>query len=171
MLYNCTVCLIMCLVYDRGMIMLTACFAGGAGSTSLSYPLDSVKVKMQTFPHLYRGGVHCIQQVVHQEGLHGLYKGLTPAVTLSMTEASIRYGTYGLCQDIVKKFAGVSSAEKMALTHNAMAGGLTGALATLASCPIELVKCRMQGMLEMSNASSSHQRAVAVRSDCLLETV
>ena len=145
------------------MTSLVYVIAGGAGSTSLVQPLDSIKVKLQTFPGLYRGGVHCVREVVRQEGLRGFYRGLVPAVTLSMTEASIRYGTYGLCQDVVKTLVGVTHAEQMTLVHNAMAGGLTGSLATFASCPIELIKCRMQGMLEMTGRSSSNQKAIALR--------
>jgi len=64
----------------------------------LIHPLDSLKVKMQTFPHLYHSGVQCARDVTRQDGLRGLYRGLTPGVTLSMTEASIRYMTYGVCQ-------------------------------------------------------------------------
>ena len=64
----------------------------------LIHPLDSLKVKMQTFPHLYDSGLQCARQVTRQDGLRGLYRGLTPGVTLSMTEASIRYMTYGVCQ-------------------------------------------------------------------------
>ena len=45
------------------------------------------------------------------------------------------------------------SSEKMTLVHNACAGGLTGVLSTFASCPIEVVKCRMQGTLEMTTSS------------------
>ena len=64
-------------------------------------------------------------------------------------------------QDVVKGALRVQSSESMTLTHNALAGGLTGCLATLASCPIELVKCRMQGMMEMSR--NTGDRAVAFR--------
>jgi len=71
---------------------------GGAGSTVLIHPLDSLKVKMQTFPHLYASGVQCARDVTRQDGLRGFYRGLTPGITLSMTEASIRYMTYGVCQ-------------------------------------------------------------------------
>jgi len=42
----------------------------------------------------------------------------------------------------------------MTLLHNALAGGLTGLISTLASCPIELVKCRTQGMLEIVTGPS-----------------
>lgn len=138
---------------------------GGAGSTSLSHPLDSVKVKMQTFPHLYRGGIDCMKQVIQKDGVRGLYRGLVPGVILSMTEASIRYMTYGICQDVVRKTLRVETSEKMTLFHNACAGGLTGFLATFASCPIELVKCRMQGMLEMTSktANGASEKAIAMR--------
>ena len=59
----------------------------------------------------------------------------------------------------------VSESEKMTLFHNACAGGLTGFLSTFASCPIELVKCRMQGMLEIAGktAVASSERAIAMR--------
>lgn len=141
---------------------------GGAGSTSLSHPLDSIKVKMQTFPHLYHGGLNCMREVTRQDGIRGLYRGLTPGITLSMTEASIRYMTYGLCQDTVKAMLHVRSSESMNLFHNALAGGMTGFLSTLASCPIELVKCRMQGMLEINNRIKSSsampvEQAMAIR--------
>ncbi|ELT92099.1 hypothetical protein CAPTEDRAFT_168388 [Capitella teleta] len=126
---------------------------GGAGSASLSHPLDSVKVKMQTFPTMYRGGLHCMQEVVRQDGIRGLYRGLTPGVTLSMTEASIRYMIYGVCQDLVRKVLHKGCSETMSVSHNAAAGGLTGFFATFAACPIEVVKCRMQGSLEMKGQS------------------
>jgi len=44
----------------------------------------------------------------------------------------------------------------MTLVHNALAGGLTGLVSTLASCPIELVKCRTQGMLEIVTKPASN---------------
>jgi len=71
---------------------------GGGGSTALIHPLDSLKVKMQTFPQLYHSGLQCVRDVTRHDGFGGLYRGLTPGVTLSMTEASIRYMTYGVCQ-------------------------------------------------------------------------
>ena len=49
----------------------------------------------------------------------------------------------------------------MTLLHNALAGGLTGLVSTLASCPIELVKCRTQGMLEIVSRPTSGAAAAA----------
>ena len=121
-----------------------------------------------------------MQEVLRQQGVRGLYRGLTPAVTLSTTEASIRYGIYGVCQDFVRKTLGVANSENMSLVQNALAGGLTGFLATFASCPIELVKCRMQGMMEMAEKSGSKQHQLryghqlshsAPRLECLTRSV
>lgn len=132
-----------------------------------------------------------MKEVLRQDGIRGLYRGLTPGVTLSMTEASIRYMTYGVCQvflfpliffqelyrytsdpwmslvdymysndvpyiqfqDLVRKVLTQGSSEKMSISHNALAGGLTGFFSTFASCPIEVIKCRMQGSLEMTGGS------------------
>jgi len=58
-------------------------------------------------------------------------------------------------KDVVKALMRVRSSESMTLLHNALAGGLTGLVSTLASCPIELVKCRTQGMLEIVTKPSS----------------
>jgi hypothetical protein len=67
-----------------------------------------------------------------------------------------------LCtSDVMKNLFRVNSSESMTLLNNALVGGLTGYLSTLASCPIELVICRMQGMLELS--SKAGDRAVALR--------
>jgi len=64
-------------------------------------------------------------------------------------------------QDVVKWLMRVRSSESMTLLHNALAGGLTGLLSTLASCPIELVKCRTQGMLEIVSKPTSSGSAAA----------
>jgi len=58
-------------------------------------------------------------------------------------------------KDVVKALMRVRSSESMTLLHNALAGGLTGLVSTLASCPIELVKCRTQGMLEIVTKPTS----------------
>jgi len=65
-------------------------------------------------------------------------------------------------KDVVRWLLRVRSSEAMTLLHNALAGGLTGFVSTLASCPIELVKCRTQGMLELvSKPNSGSSAAVA----------
>ena len=44
-------------------------------------PLDTVKVKMQTFPALYRNAWQCFMTTLRQEGIaYGLYAGTVPSL-------------------------------------------------------------------------------------------
>lgn len=65
-------------------------------------PFDTTKVKMQSFPTTYRGFIHCFVSTFRQEGLRGLYKGATPALIANITENSVLFLSYGLCQDVVR---------------------------------------------------------------------
>lgn len=61
-------------------------FAGGFGGAcciATGHPLDTIKVRLQTMPHvtagqtpLYRGTWDCASQTVVKEGFFGLYKGM-----------------------------------------------------------------------------------------------
>ena len=91
--------------------------AGSVGATASVYvgqPLDTIKVKMQTFPELYpRLGQcarhtlaksvllsilpHCI--LVYREGVvRGLYAGTVPSLAANVAENSILFAAYGACQ-------------------------------------------------------------------------
>lgn len=44
-------------------------------------PLDTVKVKMQTFPTLYKNAWRCFMTTLRQEGIaYGLYAGTVPSL-------------------------------------------------------------------------------------------
>lgn len=65
-------------------------------------PLDTVKVKMQTFPHMYSGMWDCIRQTVKLEGFfRGLYAGTGPALVANCAENSVLFAAYGACQKVV----------------------------------------------------------------------
>lgn len=49
---------------------------GALGMVYVSQPLDTVKVKMQTFPKLYTGMVSCFVTTFKRDGvIRGLYAG------------------------------------------------------------------------------------------------
>lgn len=66
-------------------------------------PLDTAKVKMQTFPSMYRGFVHCFVSTCRQVGLRGLYKGTSPALVANISENAVLFLSYGFCQDVVRR--------------------------------------------------------------------
>lgn len=65
-------------------------------------PFDTTKVKMQTFPTMYRGFIHCFISTFRQVGVRGLYRGATPALIANISENAVLFLSYGLCQDVVR---------------------------------------------------------------------
>lgn len=51
--------------------------SGGIANVYAGQPLDTVKVKVQTFPHLYNSWVTCLKDTFKSEGVRGLYAGNT----------------------------------------------------------------------------------------------
>lgn len=71
-------------------------------------PLDTVKVKMQTFPHIYKGMYDCLKQTLRNDGvIRGLYAGTTPAIMANVAENSVLFAAYGYCQKFVCHLTGV----------------------------------------------------------------
>ena len=50
--------------FINGTIDLLAGSAGGTATVLVGQPLDTIKVKMQTFPHLYQNTLICFRQTL-----------------------------------------------------------------------------------------------------------
>jgi len=126
--------------------------SGSVGATASVYvgqPLDTLKVKMQTFPSLYPRLGLCFQQTLRQEGLvRGLYAGTVPSLAANVAENSILFAAYGACQKLVARAASLDQVDQLGLLHNGLAGFLAAFWSSLALCPTELVKCRLQASRE-----------------------
>ncbi|KAJ0004418.1 hypothetical protein NQD34_010632 [Periophthalmus magnuspinnatus] len=126
----------------QAAIDLSAGAIGGAACVFSGQPLDTAKVKMQTFPTMYRGFIHCIVSTYRQVGVKGLYQGTTPALMANIAENSVLFMSYGFCQQVIRFAAGLHS-------DTACAGSVASIFSSLVLCPTELVKCRLQAMYEM----------------------
>ncbi|XP_034973610.1 mitochondrial ornithine transporter 1-like [Zootoca vivipara] len=133
----------------QAAIDLMAGAAGGTARVITGQPFDTVKVKMQTFPAMYRGFVDCFVKIYKQVGFRGFYEGTTPALVANIAENSVLFMCYGFCQSVVRSIAGLDRKAKLSDLQNAAAGSFASAFATLVLCPTELVKCRLQAMHEM----------------------
>lgn len=77
---------------------------GGVALVYVSQPLDTVKVKMQTFPDAYKGMTDCLVKTFKRDGVaRGLYAGTLPAVAANVAENSVLFAGKLLCP-IVKIF-------------------------------------------------------------------
>ncbi|KAL9084326.1 MAG: hypothetical protein Q9159_005285 [Coniocarpon cinnabarinum] len=81
--------------------VLTAAIGGfsGAFGASLVYPINLLRTRLQTqgtkeHPRTYNGIVDCTRQTVKGEGVHGLFKGITPNLIKVVPAVSITYVVY-----------------------------------------------------------------------------
>lgn len=129
---------------------LLVCFLGGIALVYVGQPLDTVKVKMQTFPHLYSNMINCFTETLRNDGIYrGLYAGTVPALATNVVENSVLFLCYGFCQKIMQRITEVESTEKLSIVSNATAGFLASFFSSLAICPTELIKCKLQAMHEI----------------------
>ncbi|XP_056140669.1 solute carrier family 25 member 15b [Lampris incognitus] len=133
----------------QAIIDLSAGAIGGTACVLSGQPLDTAKVKMQTFPGLYRGFIHCILSTYKQVGLRGLYQGTTPALMANIAENSVLFMSYGFCQQVIRIAAGLHGDAVLSDFQKACAGSVASIFSSLVLCPTELVKCRLQAMYEM----------------------
>ncbi|KYO39990.1 mitochondrial ornithine transporter 1 [Alligator mississippiensis] len=133
----------------QALIHLAAGAAGGVACVVSGQPFDTIKVKMQTFPTMYRGFFDCSIRTYQQEGLRGLYQGTLPALLANVAENAVLFACYGFCQQLVRQLFGLGSVQELSDLHSALAGSFSSVFSSMVLCPTELVKCRMQALHEM----------------------
>ncbi|XP_017952310.1 mitochondrial ornithine transporter 1 isoform X2 [Xenopus tropicalis] len=95
------------------LINLIAGAMGGVACVVSGQPFDTAKVKMQTFPTMYRGFVDCAVRTYHAEGLRGLYHGTTPALVANAAENAVLFACYGFCQNLVSRCLGLQDPSQL----------------------------------------------------------
>ncbi|ETN71203.1 hypothetical protein NECAME_00892 [Necator americanus] len=124
---------------------------GGTANVYAGQPLDTVKVKVQTFPKLYKNWVTCLRDTYRLDGIRGLYAGTVPALVANIAENAVLFTAYGYCQKAVSVISGHYDVKSMTPLENASAGSLASVFAALVLCPTELVKCRLQAAREVGH--------------------
>ncbi|XP_034481797.1 mitochondrial ornithine transporter 1 [Drosophila innubila] len=146
--------------FVEGLIDFLAGSLGGAAQVYVSQPLDTVKVKLQTFPEKYKGMLDCFVSTYRRDGvMRGLYAGSVPAVFANVAENSVLFAAYGGCQKFVSYLVGKELASDLTTTENACAGSLAACFSTLTLCPTELIKCKLQALREMKHFVEPTQTA------------
>ena len=126
-------------------------WVGGIACVYTGQPLDTVKVKMQTYSHLYRNSMSCGVSILKNEGLRGFYAGSTPAVAANIAENSVLFLAYGQCQNVVSYIVGREKKDLNSF-HSACAGALASVFSSIVLCPPEVLKCRLQTARETSRS-------------------
>lgn len=133
----------MCKDFTAGAMGGTACVLAGQ-------PFDTVKVKMQTFPSLFKTAFDCGIKTMKQEGFRGLYAGTIPSLVANIAENSVLFLFYGQCLSLVKQITGKQDEKELTILNRAIAGSGASVFSSFVLCPTELVKCRLQAQHQMN---------------------
>lgn len=104
-----------------------------AAATTQMAGMQLAQVSRQ--PGLVMTGV----DMIRNEGLPALYRGIYPAVARGLFYGGVRLGCYGPAKTLLG-----DTKENKSVVRNIAAGSLSGALAAWASNPIDLIKTRLQ---------------------------
>lgn len=145
-----------------GAINFTAGSLGGVAHVYVGQPLDTIKVKLQTFPSMYSGPWNCFKKTLRVEGIsHGLYAGTVPALVANVAENSVLFAAYGGCQKIVAFATQTPRVENLSVMGNAFAGFLAAFFSSFTLCPTELIKVQLQASRELALMAPESAQAQA----------
>lgn len=136
-------------VFKRMVRDTTAGALGGVACVLGGQPFDTVKVKMQTFPHIHKTWYCCFWSTLKVERLRGLYAGSIPALTAMVGENATLFMFYGRCLSAVKYLSGKEKIEHLSIFERACAGSGAAFFSSFVLCPTELLKCRLQAQHEL----------------------
>ena len=120
---------------------LVAGSVGGLTSKLFDYPLDTVKVLLQTqTPGTYDGAWHCLSSTVRKKGIPALYRGISSPLVGCVAENAVLFFAYGGFRKLLSR----RKDDEENLTDIALAGAAAGGVVSFVLTPVELVKTRLQ---------------------------
>ena len=144
--------------WSSAAVDLVSGMSAGAVNAVVGCPMDTIKVKMQTFPTENASVRSAILKSVRADGVRGLYAGLTPFLLANVGENAVLFLAYGQSQRFVAMAFGMEK-EKMGPLANALAGSCASVFSAMWLCPTEHIKCRLQVRREMMNAGAEMSRS------------
>ncbi|KAK4948536.1 Mitochondrial dicarboxylate transporter [Elasticomyces elasticus] len=123
-------------------------FGGSAASMAavVTHPLDLIKVRLQTrLPDAPKSTLGTAAYVYRNQGITGLYAGLSAALLRQMTYSTVRFGVY---EDLKERFAPQPTPDnpkpKHSLLNLVLMSSAAGFLGGIAGNPADVLNVRMQ---------------------------
>jgi len=104
----------------------------------------------------YRGLVHAASSILRQEGISGLYKGLTPTIIKQGSNQAIRFSAM---ETLRKWYTGGDQTKPVPKPFVALFGALAGGASVVGNTPIDVVKTQMQNGSYSSTLACASQLA------------
>ncbi|KAJ2803215.1 Mitochondrial carrier protein ymc2 [Coemansia guatemalensis] len=142
------------------------CVAGSVGGIAqvlAGQPFDTVKVRLQTQPDIYKGTMDAVRKTVQNDGFGGFYKGTTtPLVGVGLC-VSVQF----LVVEQMKRYFGrlnntpSNQAPMLTPTQLYISGAAAGVANSVISGPVEHVRVRLQ--VQTSGAAAQYKGPI----DCI----
>ncbi|KAM0727224.1 Mitochondrial uncoupling protein Bmcp [Formica fusca] len=123
-----------------------------------TFPLDTTKTRLQVQGQKYdrklarlrySGMTDALLQISKQEGMKGLYSGISSAILRQATYGTIKFGTYYSLKKAVIDTWAIDDL----FTINIVCAALAGAISSAIANPTDVVKIRMQVTGSVTNVS------------------
>ena len=122
------------------------------------YPLDTVKVLVQTAPKgTYDGPIDCLTKTVRNNGFLTLYQGLTAPLLGSMLECATLFFAFGAVKDALGVPQRETLEDRVPMWKYCVAGGGSGFFSATVLTPVELVKCSLQAQIAGSGGAAGSE--------------
>ncbi|TLD32977.1 hypothetical protein PspLS_00506 [Pyricularia sp. CBS 133598] len=147
---------------------LGAFIAGGiaaCGAVTATHPFETVKIRMQLQgelrgkghqPHFYRGPFHGVSVIVRNEGLGGIYRGISCAYVYQILLNGCRLGFYEPMRQTLTGFI-YNDKNQQSLGINILCGASSGIIGAAAGSPFFLVKTRLQSYSPFLPVGTQHE--------------
>ncbi|XP_041121060.1 solute carrier family 25 member 48 [Polyodon spathula] len=116
---------------------------GGAASTVVGHPLDTVKTRLQAGKG-YKNTFHCILTVYRKENVSGFFKGLSfPLASITLYN-SVVFGVYSNMQRLIRESRTGTERRGPDLVELVLSSIAAGFISVGIGAPVDLVKIRLQ---------------------------
>lgn len=122
--------------------------ASAMASESVTFPIDITKTRLQLQGEMgatagapKRGAISMAISIGKEEGIAGLYRGLSPALLRHVFYTSIRIVAY---ENLRTALSHGEHPENLSVAKKAFIGGTSGIIGQVIASPADLVKVRMQ---------------------------
>ncbi|XP_033609205.1 mitochondrial uncoupling protein Bmcp isoform X2 [Cryptotermes secundus] len=150
-------------------VRVNVCCAVVAGivSSAIANPTDVLKVRMQVLGNQgQRGILGCFQDVYHQEGVAGLWRGVGPTAQRAAVIAAVELPVYDFCKHHLMSSLGNHISNHFVSSFIASLGS------AVASTPLDVIRTRLMNQKKLKKEVGGTSCRIYTGSiDCLVQTV
>nr|KAH9308017.1 hypothetical protein KI387_035928 [Taxus chinensis] len=148
-------------------------------SDAVFTPMDVVKQRLQLRSSPYGGVMDCIKRMLREEGFGPFYASYRTTVVMNAPFTTVHFATYEAVKKVLTKFSPENASEEHLLAH-ITACGAVGALASVMTTPLDVIKTRLQcqvgylscpGLQHSKLSFANWLGVIACETSCIMQAI